>query len=127
MLRGEIAMSGQLRPAGNAWRGQFNVRSAGGGLKNSPQARREMLSYDNLELDVGFDPRRINAELDTAFNRPRSTRPATSDWPKIVAEIGPPVVLGSYAKNVKGSCRRRGAGVRCQVSGVGCRGFLAES
>ncbi len=68
LLRGEIAMTGQLRPAGNAWRGQFNVRSSGGGLKNSPQARREMLSYDNLVLDASFDPRRINAELNTAFN-----------------------------------------------------------
>lgn len=68
LLRGEISLDGQLRPVGNAWRGQFNLRSAGGGLKNSERARREMLSYDNLVLNATFDPRRINAELSTAFN-----------------------------------------------------------
>jgi hypothetical protein len=36
-------------------------------------------------------------------------------------------VLGSYAKNVKGSCRRRGAGVRFQVSGVSGRELTADS
>ncbi|MBF6023339.1 translocation/assembly module TamB domain-containing protein [Lysobacter niastensis] len=68
LLRGEIALEGQLRPAGNAWRGQLMLRSSGGGMKNSERARREMLSYDNLQLTVTFDPRRINAELSTAFN-----------------------------------------------------------
>lgn len=68
LLRGEIALEGQVRPAGNAWRGQFALRSSGGGMKNSERARREVLSYDNLELVATFDPRRIDAELVTAFN-----------------------------------------------------------
>ncbi|MFC3550773.1 translocation/assembly module TamB domain-containing protein [Lysobacter cavernae] len=68
LLRGDIALSGQLRPVGNAWRGQFNLSSSGGGLKNSERSRSEMLSYDNLKLDATFDPRRINAEFNTAFN-----------------------------------------------------------
>ncbi|MDI9238175.1 translocation/assembly module TamB domain-containing protein [Lysobacter sp. LF1] len=68
VLRGEISLDGQLRPAGNAWRGEVHVRSAGGGLKNSARSRREVLNYDNLVLDATFDPRRIHAELGTAFN-----------------------------------------------------------
>lgn len=68
LLRGDVSFEGQLRPLGNAWRGQFNLRSAGGGLKNSERARREMLSYDNLVLNATFDPKRIHAELSTAFN-----------------------------------------------------------
>lgn len=68
LLRGEISLDGQLKPVGNAWRGQLNVRSAGGGLKNSERSRREVLSYDNLVFTATFDPKRINAELATAFN-----------------------------------------------------------
>lgn len=68
LIRGDISLDAQLRPVGNAWRGQVSVRSAGGGLRNSARSRREVLSYDNLVMDATFDPRRINAELDTAFN-----------------------------------------------------------
>jgi len=68
LLRGEIALEGQLRPAGNAWSGNLNVHSSGGGMKNSERSRREVLSYENLTLKATFDPRRINAELGTAFN-----------------------------------------------------------
>jgi translocation and assembly module TamB len=68
LLRGEIALEGHVRPAGNAWQGQFALRSSGGGMKNSERARREVMSYDNLELVATFDPRRINATLATAFN-----------------------------------------------------------
>ncbi|WP_345777362.1 translocation/assembly module TamB domain-containing protein [Lysobacter sp. MMG2] len=68
LIRGEISLDGQLRPAGNAWAGNLNVRSSGGGMKNSERSRREVLSYENLALEATFDPRRINAELTTAFN-----------------------------------------------------------
>ena len=68
LIRGEISLDGQLRPVGNAWSGKVSVRSTGGGLKNSERSRREVLSYDDLTLDATFDPRRITAELDTAFN-----------------------------------------------------------
>ncbi|HEY0504346.1 MAG TPA: translocation/assembly module TamB domain-containing protein, partial [Lysobacter sp.] len=68
LLRGEIALDGTLRPVGNAWSGELNVRSSGGGMKNSERSRREVLSYENLVLKATFDPRRINAELGTAFN-----------------------------------------------------------
>lgn len=68
LIRGEISLDGQMRPVGNAWSGRLDVRSSGGGLKNSERSRREVLSYENLTLAATFDPRRINAELATAFN-----------------------------------------------------------
>ncbi|HEY0505675.1 MAG TPA: translocation/assembly module TamB domain-containing protein [Lysobacter sp.] len=68
LVRGEISLDGQLRPVGNAWQGKLDVRSTGGGLRNSERSRREVLSYGDFTLSATFDPRRINAELDTAFN-----------------------------------------------------------
>lgn len=68
VLRGEIAVDGELRPVGNGWRGQFEVRSAGGGLKFSERARRELLRYSDLSLKANFDPNKLNAELKAGFN-----------------------------------------------------------
>lgn len=68
LIRGDISLDGQVRPVGNAWSGRVSVRSSGGGMKNSERSRREMLNYENLTLDATFDPRRITAELATAFN-----------------------------------------------------------
>lgn len=68
VLRGEIALDGELRPVGNGWRGQFNVSSAGGGLKFSERARRELLRYNELSLKASFDPNKLNAELKAGFN-----------------------------------------------------------
>lgn len=68
LLRGEIALTAQLRPLGNGWRGQLDLESAEGGMRNSQRARRELLSYQGLRLHASFDPRRINAEFGTGFN-----------------------------------------------------------
>lgn len=68
ILRGEIAIDAQLRPAGNAWTGEVNVNSATGGMKFSERARSEPVSYENLALSARFDPGRIDAELGAAFN-----------------------------------------------------------
>ncbi|KRD31388.1 pathogenicity protein [Lysobacter sp. Root916] len=68
VLRGEIAIDGELRPVGNAWRGQATVTSAGGGMKFSERARREPVRYSNLSLRASFDPRRIEADLDAVVN-----------------------------------------------------------
>nr|WP_255746377.1 translocation/assembly module TamB domain-containing protein [Lysobacter sp. CFH 32150] len=68
LLRGEIAIDGQLRPVGNSWRGNAKISSASGGLKLSEGARREIASYDNLALDAVFDPQRITAILGTTLN-----------------------------------------------------------
>lgn len=68
LLRGEIAVDGSLRPLGNGWRGQFDVSSAGGGLKFSERSRRELLRYNQLALKAEFDPQRLRAELKAGFN-----------------------------------------------------------
>ncbi|MGN7917224.1 translocation/assembly module TamB domain-containing protein [Lysobacter antibioticus] len=68
LLRGEIALDGELRPVGNGWRGQVDISSAGGGLKFSERARRELLRYNALSLKATFDPNKLNAELKAGFN-----------------------------------------------------------
>ncbi len=68
VLRGEIALDGSLRPAGNAWQGSLNVTSADGGLRMSRRARRDVIGYTNLRLEADFDPQRIEATLASTFN-----------------------------------------------------------
>jgi translocation and assembly module TamB len=68
LLRGEVAIDAQLRPVGNGWRGQATVTSAGGGLKFSERARRELVRYDALDLRATFDPQRLTAELGAVLN-----------------------------------------------------------
>ncbi|WP_202843703.1 translocation/assembly module TamB domain-containing protein [Luteimonas saliphila] len=68
VLRGEIDLEGQLRPAGQAWQGKLGVRSAEGGLRNSERSRRDLLAYRDLRLDADFTPARIEATLATVFN-----------------------------------------------------------
>lgn len=68
LLRGEIAIDGELRPVGNAWRGRATVTSAGGGMKFSERSRREPVRYSNLSLRANFDPRRIEADLGAVLN-----------------------------------------------------------
>ncbi len=68
VLRGEIDLDGQLRPAGSAWAGHVAVRSAEGGMRNSERARRDVVSYRDLRLDADFTPARIEATLSTVFN-----------------------------------------------------------
>ena len=68
LLRGEVAIDGQLRPAGNAWRGNVRVTSASGGLKNSERARSELVAYDALAIDARFDPQRIGVTVGAGFN-----------------------------------------------------------
>lgn len=63
LLSGEIAIDAQLRPVGNAWRGQARVSSGSGGLKFNERARTELLRYDDLELTATFTPQRLQAEL----------------------------------------------------------------
>ena len=67
-LRGEVDIDGQLRPAGNAWAGHLELRSASGGLRNSARSRSDLLGYRDLRLDAQFTPARIEASLATVFN-----------------------------------------------------------
>lgn len=68
LLRGEIALSGSLRPVGDGWRGQAHVTSEGGGLKFSERARTELVRYSNLDLTATFEPQRLTAELKALLN-----------------------------------------------------------
>ncbi|QDH71928.1 translocation/assembly module TamB [Lysobacter alkalisoli] len=63
LLRGEIAIDAQLQPAGNAWRGDVRVASAGGGVKFSERSREEIFDYKDLLLQARFHPQRIEATL----------------------------------------------------------------
>jgi translocation and assembly module TamB len=68
ILRGDIDLTAQLRPVGNAWRGTAHVSSASGGMKFSERSRTEIIRYGNLELTAGFDPQRLTAELHSTLN-----------------------------------------------------------
>lgn len=67
-LRGQIDLDGQLRPSGRAYAGQFTLRSAEGGLRNSERARNDLLGYSDLRLDARLDAARIEATLSTVLN-----------------------------------------------------------
>jgi len=67
-LRGEVDFDGQLRPAGRAWAGHLDLRSAEGGVRNSERARNDLLGYSDLRLEADFSPARIEATLATVFN-----------------------------------------------------------
>ncbi len=67
-LNGEIALTGRLQPAGNAWRGHVSVTSATGGVRNSARARRDLVGYRDLTLDASFDPQKIQATLTAGLN-----------------------------------------------------------
>lgn len=68
VLRGEIAIDAQVRPAGAAYAGHIRVTSPGGGLRLSTRARRDLVDYSDLAFDATFDARRIDATLGTGFN-----------------------------------------------------------
>ena len=76
LLHGEIALTAQVRPVGNGWRGSAHVTSAEGGMKNSERARRDLVAYDHLVLDATFDPQRLDAKLGAVAQRRRPHRRA---------------------------------------------------
>ena len=50
ILRGDIDLTAQLRPVGNAWRGTAHVSSASGGMKFSERSRTEIIRYGGLKI-----------------------------------------------------------------------------
>lgn len=68
LLHGDIELDAQVRPVGNAWRGNVRVSSAAGGMRNSERARRDLVSYQGLNLEALFDPQRIAITLGTTVN-----------------------------------------------------------
>ncbi len=67
-LNGDIDLTAQVRPAGNAWRGSARLTSAAGGVRNTARARRDLVGYRDLRLDATFDPQRIKATLGAVFD-----------------------------------------------------------
>ena len=81
LLRGAVDIDAQVRPAGNAWRGAAKVTSATGGLRFNPRARRETIRYSALTLDATFDPRGIDARLQsTVMDDGRLTARVDTGW-----------------------------------------------
>ena len=68
IVRGDIDLTAQLRPAGNGWRGSAHLASASGGMKFSERSRTEIVRYGGLALSATFDPQRITAELHSSLN-----------------------------------------------------------
>ena len=69
LLNGNLSLDAQVRPAGNAWIGNAHVRSAAGGLRLRARARRDLIAYDNLQLDATFSPQRIEVTLGAGLNQ----------------------------------------------------------
>lgn len=67
-LHGEIAVDASLRPAGGAFAGHLDVRSARGGLRFSERARRDILGYSALALQAQFSPQAIEGTLSTVID-----------------------------------------------------------
>ena len=67
-LNGDVDLTAQVRPAGNAWRGSARLTSAAGGVRNTARARRDLLGYRDLVLDATFDTQKINATLGAVFD-----------------------------------------------------------
>ena len=88
-LNGEIALTGRLQPAGNAWRGNLTLTSASGGVRNSARARRDLVGYRNLKLDATFDPQKIRATLAAGLNtKGRIDARITTGWDEYAAMDG---------------------------------------
>ncbi|UHQ20411.1 translocation/assembly module TamB domain-containing protein [Lysobacter sp. KIS68-7] len=68
LLHGDVAFTAQVRPVGNAWRGNAKLSSASGGMRNSERSRNDLISYDNFSADLEFDPQRLSLVLGTTFN-----------------------------------------------------------
>ncbi|MFZ7095248.1 translocation/assembly module TamB domain-containing protein [Luteimonas dalianensis] len=73
-LRGELDIDGQLRPAGGAFAGHLDARSADGGLRLGRRARRDVLGYSGLALEAQFSPQAIQASFTTALDESGSVR-----------------------------------------------------
>jgi translocation and assembly module TamB len=68
ILRGDVALSAQLRPLGAGWRGTAHLTSPNGGMKFSERSRTEIVRYGGLDLTATFDPQRLSAELHSSLN-----------------------------------------------------------
>ena len=74
VLRGEIDIEGQLRPAGGAFAGYLDARSSGGGVRLGRRARRDALAYSDLVLEARFTPQDIQGSFSTVLDESGSVR-----------------------------------------------------
>ena len=63
LLNGDIGLTAQVRPSGNAWAGNVQVRSPQGGIRTSRRSRNDLIGYRGLSLDAEFNAQRIQANL----------------------------------------------------------------
>ena len=68
MLDGSADLVAHVRPAGASWAGTAQLRSNAGGLRLGDKRTDGLLTYRGLVLDARFDPRRIDATLDTGIS-----------------------------------------------------------
>lgn len=68
ILRGDIALDAQLRPAGSGFAGHVRIDSAGGGLRFRERARRDVVGYRDLDFDADLSASAIRATLSTRVN-----------------------------------------------------------
>lgn len=66
-LRGELTMDAQIRPRGNAWEGNVEVRSPEGGVRLGDNARGELVRYDQFSVKLDMTPARIEGFLGMGF------------------------------------------------------------
>ncbi|NZA25877.1 translocation/assembly module TamB domain-containing protein [Luteimonas sp. SJ-92] len=80
-LRGEISLDGRLRPAGNAYSGNLEMRSDSGGMRPGERARRDVVGYEALRVDVEFDPQTIRGSASATLDGSgRVQAQATTGW-----------------------------------------------
>jgi translocation and assembly module TamB len=66
-VRGTVDLDARLRPQGNTWRGEAQLRSAAAALALDARGRDEVFAVRDLRLDARFDPHRFDAELAAAL------------------------------------------------------------
>ena len=66
-LRGEVTMDGTIRPRGNAFEGNVEIRSTEGGVRLGDNARGELLRYDQFSVKLDMTPARIDGFLGMGF------------------------------------------------------------
>jgi len=76
-LRGLIDLDANARPQGQRWQGALTLNSPEGQLRTHAAAKRDVISYQNLALDLNFAPEQIRARLDAILPDPAQTAPAT--------------------------------------------------
>ncbi len=80
-VHGNIQLDAQLQPTRNAWQANVSLRSERGGLRDRQRSRRDLLNYQQLQLDARIDPDSIDATLNAALgNHGKITAHVETGW-----------------------------------------------